>query len=252
MNVDISHPGPLPDFLGVPWGAHPDEARAVMIAREGVVPVPELGGPQNVGFTGGLFANKQVALWLLQFGPDGMHTAKVNVRPPALILRQQFTELVERLTREYGAPSSRSQMGQTLYTFGEGGELEGSILCQQTPDGQIVVAYQHQALNVAAVSALGGLDAPVHRPTSGGGCFIATAAYGTDLHADVVALRSFRDRRLLPTPLGRAFVAAYYRLSPPVADWIAARPRARSAVRTLLVRPFARMVGTAALAKPDP
>lgn len=68
----------------------------------------------------------------------------------------------------------------------------------------------------------------------GGGCFIATAAYGSALHPKVNALRQLRDLYLMPNPLGRAFVGAYYRLSPPVANFIARHDWLRAGVRSLL------------------
>jgi len=70
--------------------------------------------------------------------------------------------------------------------------------------------------------------------SGGGGCFIATAAYGSLLHPRVKALRQFRDRYLLPYSLGRAFVSAYYRASPPIADFIARHDSLRAGMRTLL------------------
>ncbi len=51
-------------------------------------------------------------------------------------------------------------------------------------------------------------------------CFIATAAYGSFLDPHVTALRFFRDEYLLTNPLGREFVAFYYRHSPPLANVI--------------------------------
>jgi hypothetical protein len=68
----------------------------------------------------------------------------------------------------------------------------------------------------------------------GGGCFIATAAYGSYLHPQVQILRDFRDTRLLTNAPGRAFVALYYRLSPPLAGFIAQHGSLRLLARLLL------------------
>lgn len=70
--------------------------------------------------------------------------------------------------------------------------------------------------------------------SSGGGCFIATAAYGSALHPKVNALRQFRDAHLLTNTFGRAFVDAYYRASPPLADFISGHAWLRAGVRVLL------------------
>jgi photosystem II stability/assembly factor-like uncharacterized protein len=69
---------------------------------------------------------------------------------------------------------------------------------------------------------------------SGGDCFIATAAYGSDMEDDVMLLRQFRDERLLTSSAGRTFVDAYYRYSPPVADAIAGSEGVKAVVRTAL------------------
>lgn len=57
----------------------------------------------------------------------------------------------------------------------------------------------------------------------GGNCFIATAACGSRDDPHVLLLRRFRDRCLIPRPLGRVLVLAYYWLSPPLAGCIAKR-----------------------------
>ncbi|MFQ5989452.1 MAG: FG-GAP-like repeat-containing protein, partial [Candidatus Methylomirabilales bacterium] len=69
----------------------------------------------------------------------------------------------------------------------------------------------------------------------GGGCFIATAAFGSPLAPQVQLLRAFRDLYLLPHPAGEAFVALYYRLSPPLAEQIAESEILRAIVRVGLV-----------------
>jgi hypothetical protein len=67
-----------------------------------------------------------------------------------------------------------------------------------------------------------------------GGCFIATAAYGSALEGHVQVLRDFRDRRLLTNGPGQRLVAFYYRTSPPIADYIRQRAWLRAVVRGVL------------------
>lgn len=74
------------------------------------------------------------------------------------------------------------------------------------------------------------------------GCFIATAAYGTPTAEQIDVLREFRDAVLLNNGLGSLFVALYYRLSPPVADFIAGNEVVRTLVRDLLVDPIVWLV----------
>ncbi len=54
-----------------------------------------------------------------------------------------------------------------------------------------------------------------------GGCFIATAAYGSQLHPHLDILRDFRDRYLMAKKFGRMLVSFYYKYSPFVAELIA-------------------------------
>ena len=74
------------------------------------------------------------------------------------------------------------------------------------------------------------------------GCFVATAAYGTSTAEQIDVLREFRDEVLLKNTLGSVSVALYYRLSPPVADFIAGNEAVRTLVRELLVDPIVWLV----------
>lgn len=68
-----------------------------------------------------------------------------------------------------------------------------------------------------------------------GMCFIATAAYGSPLSAEVLVLSRFRDEVLLRSKLGRSAVRLYYAVSPPVASYIEGRKSLKALIRTLLV-----------------
>jgi hypothetical protein len=76
-----------------------------------------------------------------------------------------------------------------------------------------------------------GASASSSQTSGGGGCFIATAAYGTELSREVTILRTFRDRVLLTNKMGQAFVDGYYRVSPPIAVIVAEHEWLKRAVR---------------------
>ena len=70
---------------------------------------------------------------------------------------------------------------------------------------------------------------------AGGWCFIATAAYGTPMVEEIQILREFRDEYLLTNPLGKALVNIYYRVSPPIAEFITEHPVLKPLVRVGLL-----------------
>lgn len=65
-------------------------------------------------------------------------------------------------------------------------------------------------------------------------CFIATAAYGSVMAADVEQLRHFRDTALSHSVLGQLAVTTYYTFSPPVAGVIGESELLRATVRDVL------------------
>jgi hypothetical protein len=65
-------------------------------------------------------------------------------------------------------------------------------------------------------------------------CFIATAAYGSQLAEQVRALRRVRDRYLMSHALGRSFVDLYYRHGPRLAALLHASEPLRAFARQLL------------------
>jgi hypothetical protein len=69
----------------------------------------------------------------------------------------------------------------------------------------------------------------------GGGCLIATAAFGSELAPQVQMLREIRDNTVLGTLSGTAFMTGfnefYYSFSPTIADWERENPIFQDAVR---------------------
>ena len=66
-------------------------------------------------------------------------------------------------------------------------------------------------------------------------CFIATDAYGTPVAEEIQILREFRDEYLLTNSVGQDLVEFYYRVSPPIAEFITEHPSLKLIVRAGLV-----------------
>ncbi len=105
----------------------------------------------------------------------------------------------------------------------------------ECPEGVVTLASSKTCTAAFMVSSGGGGGGGGGAPPADGVyCFIATAAYGSPLAAEVQALREFRERYLRSNAAGRAFVRAYEALSPPLARFIRERPALRAAVRGAL------------------
>jgi hypothetical protein len=70
--------------------------------------------------------------------------------------------------------------------------------------------------------------------SDGGGCYIATMAYGDYEHPQVVILRNFRDETLAKSLLGRWFVKTYYHYSPILVEKLKDYHWINKSIRTFL------------------
>ena len=69
-------------------------------------------------------------------------------------------------------------------------------------------------------------------------CMIATAAYGTPWHPEVIRLRQFRDTFLRQRVWGRGLVRLYELASPPIAQFVSGSAWARMLVRRIVIGPL--------------
>lgn len=74
----------------------------------------------------------------------------------------------------------------------------------------------------------------VNKTSDGGGCYIATAVYGSYDAPQVMTLRQFRDDVLQKYYLGRKFIALYYKHSPKYAEQLKYHNRINRVVRSIL------------------
>ena len=83
-----------------------------------------------------------------------------------------------------------------------------------------------------------GLCVAQEQQTKGGGCLIATAAYGSEMAPQIQFLREIRDNTVLQTESGSAFLAGfnqfYYSFSPTVADYERENPAFKETVKLAL------------------
>ena len=80
------------------------------------------------------------------------------------------------------------------------------------------------------------LDQPTNQTEEeGGGCLIATAAYGSEMAPQVQMLREIRDNQLMNTESGTAFMSTfnnvYYSFSPAIADMERENPMFKEVVK---------------------
>jgi|MudIll2142460700_1097286.scaffolds.fasta_scaffold50600_1 hypothetical protein len=126
------------------------------------------------------------------------------------------------------------------YTSANGTVSNGStVRVQQTSSGNYSTTTD-TTLTIGGVSDIFSVTTEA-APEYGGdindssSCFIATAAFGSYMEPHVMILREFRDQVLSGNPLGRSFVFFYYKVSPPIANFISQHDALKMLVRWILL-----------------
>ena len=108
-------------------------------------------------------------------------------------------------------------------------------------DGRYIFATESSSSKNDLIFSIGDNTADnieIKNTEEGGGCLIATAAFGSELSSQVQFLREIRDSTVLQTESGTSFMAGfnqfYYSFSPAIADYERENPAFKEAVKITL------------------
>lgn len=204
-----------------------------------------IGDPEDIQAAIGALSRADEALDAIPYVADGIprdFEARLIIPIARAVLRINLVLALHRLgdvTR--GEPLLRE--ARRLITQAEADPLaprnsdSGHVKRIQTV---LSILRQVEAQVTAATSAAAASRRPKPESStdtkSSGGCYIATAVYGSYDAAEVLVLRQFRDERLNSTAPGRTLVRVYYSLSPRVAGAFRDRPAINRTAKRVLDR----------------
>jgi outer membrane protein assembly factor BamB len=161
---------------------------------------------------------------------DANYSVMANFEP---ITAEQFDLTISRT-----AGGSVTAPGEGTFTYDRGTRVN---LVAEAEDGYRFANWSGDVDTIADVGAASTIvtmeasyeiTAKFEKDT---GCFVATAVYDTPMAEEIEILRQFRHEYLLTSPLGQALVDVYYRVSPPVAEFITEHPNLKPIVRVGLL-----------------
>ena len=144
---------------------------------------------------------------------------------------------------DMGDYSTALEYGNKAISLGYDGA--GTTICTDYAETYLLEEMEQKAAAVttaaeekkSAEQKIAELEAELEKER-GGGCLIATAAFGSELAPQVQFLREIRDNTVLQTESGSAFMTGfnqfYYSFSPAVADYERENPAFKEAVKITL------------------
>lgn len=104
-------------FLGIAWGASPEEAKRVLQNRPGVV-FPENADDYRIELTGGTFAGQNVAKWVIEFPERKFASAAVTLKTETNA-SAVYKEFRTQLATKYGSATTDKKSGGTIKGGGQ-------------------------------------------------------------------------------------------------------------------------------------
>ncbi len=96
-------------FLGIAWGASPEEAKRALQKRPGIT-FPENADDYKIELTGGTFAGQPVAKWVIEFPDRKFAAATVTLKTEANA-SAVFKEFRSQLVAKYGSATMDKKTG---------------------------------------------------------------------------------------------------------------------------------------------
>lgn len=97
--------------------------------------------------------------------------------------------------------------------------LDNGASADVTNTGGVALYNDQTDYEIASMIKSKNSDLQKGKAAGGGGCYVATAVYGSYNCPQVWTLRRFRDYTLAETWYGRAFIRTYYAISPTLVKW---------------------------------
>ncbi|MBI5193735.1 MAG: hypothetical protein HZA08_09885 [Nitrospirae bacterium] len=146
--------------------------------------------------------------------------------------KEFFTNIFRRKNLILGSATTNAKIS-AVTGFGKNPENLDVLILLGDPASSMNIDVPDVS-NTVGDGSTGG-TVPADKKPQSGGCFIATAAFGSPLSPYVEILREFRDTTLLKYSFGKRFVDFYYMHSPPIAGFIEQHEYLKLPVRLMLV-----------------
>jgi len=135
---------------------------------------------------------------------------------------ENFSIIHDNVSNRTLPPGASATFGVVFAPKSTGNKVATITIPSNDPDGDVTINLSGEGIGGTAST------------SSGGGCFIATACFGSPLSKYVIILEKFRDNYLIKNKFGKIFVKWYYKYGKLGAMFIENYKLAKLATRTML------------------
>lgn len=146
---DVSGPGKLGGFLGMPWGTPPDIANKVMLARAGTTLNTKESTASDLYYMGGSFSDQEVKFIALAFVDGGLCQATVIFKSTGSD-EGVFGDLKTALDKKYSRDRATGNLSLGLMTWGFPSYEQPREEVVLHLSGSVTLIYSHRALAAKA------------------------------------------------------------------------------------------------------